>query len=58
MAYKVALTIKCDNSFCIKHARFEVFNKFNSLMGKYCPSCALRKVKELNENEEHKEKNG
>ena len=57
MAYLMAI-LKLRCSQCLRPAVVEVFNRLNSLHGRYCRSCGARALKELERAESGKEAAG
>jgi len=55
MAYMRELKVDCN--LCHKMpAKYEIFNQFNSSYGKYCTSCAKKRMKALNVDEVTRDK--
>lgn len=51
MAYMVMLQEKCAEQFCNRRPTYEVFNTFNSSLGRFCSTHATKRVKELKADE-------
>ena len=49
MAYSIPIPLNCQEQNCKRMATEEVFNNRNAHMGRFCRTCAKKKVERLNE---------